>query len=70
MVEIVVVWGLIAITATVIGGLLAGFKKRDYSFWMAWSFIFPPVIVLLLVLPALHKRPRRRTLDEEDAAEF
>lgn len=70
MVAIVVIWGLIAITAMVIGGLLAGFKKRDYSFWMGWSFIFPPAIVLLLVLPALHKRPRRRTLDEEDAAEF
>lgn len=70
MVEIVVVWGLIAITATVIGGLLAGFKKRDYSFWMAWSFIFPPSVILLLVLPALQKRPRRRTLDEEDAAEY
>lgn len=70
MVEIVVVWGVIAITAMVIGGLLAGLKKRDYSFWMAWSFIFPPVVALLLVLPAHHKRPRRRTLDEEDAAEF
>lgn len=70
MVEIVVIWGLIAITAMVIGGLLAGLKKRDYSFWMAWSFIFPPAVVLLLILPKLQKRPRRRTLDEEDAAEF
>jgi hypothetical protein len=52
-----------------IGGLLAGFKKRDYSFWMAWSFLFPPAIFLLLTLPALGTRPRRPTLDEEDAAE-
>lgn len=70
MVQFVVIWGLAAIISMVIGGLLAGFKKRDYSFWMAWSFIFPPAIVLLLLLPSLDKRPRRRTLDEEDATEF
>ncbi len=70
MVKVVVVWGAVAITATLIGGLLAGLKKRDYSFWMAWSFLFPPAILLLLVLPSLDRRPRRRTLDEEDAAEF
>ncbi|MCL4767373.1 MAG: hypothetical protein KJZ80_14185 [Hyphomicrobiaceae bacterium] len=69
MVQIVVIWGLTAITAAVIGGLLAGFKKRDYSFWMAWSFMFPPSVLLLLVLPPLHRRPRRPTLDDEDAAE-
>lgn len=70
MVKVVVTWGLIAITSMAIGGLLAGFKKRDYSFWMAWSFIFPPVLVLLLLLPGLAQRPRRRTLDDEDAAEY
>jgi len=69
MVQVVVTWGLIAITSMLIGGLLAGLKKRDYSFWMAWSFIFPPALVLLLVLPGLAQRPRRRTLDEEDAEE-
>lgn len=70
MVKAVVIWGLVAVTATLIGGLIAGMKKRDYSFWMAWSFLFPPAILLLLVLPGREKRPRRRTLDEEDAAEF
>jgi len=69
MVQVVVLWGLTAITSMAIGGLLAGFKKRDYSFWMAWSFLFPPSIVLLLLLPSFDKRPRRRTLDEEDATE-
>ena len=70
MVKAVVIWGLVAVTATLIGGLIAGLKKRDYSFWMAWSFLFPPAILLLLVLPGRDTRPRRRTLDEEDAAEF
>ncbi len=70
MVQVVVYWGLTALASMVIGGLLAGLKKRDYSFWMAWSFLFPPAVILLLVLPSLSRRPRRRTLDEEDAAEF
>lgn len=70
MVQVVVYWGLTALASMVIGGLLAGLKKRDYSFWMAWSFLFPPAIVVLLLLPPLPHRPRRRTLDEEDAAEF
>lgn len=69
MVQVVVAWGLIAITSMLIGGLLAGFKKRDYSFWMAWSFLFPPAVILLLILPGLPQRPRRRTLDEEDLEE-
>lgn len=70
MVEFVVLWGVTAIAAMLIGGLLAGLKKRDYSFWMASSFIFPPAVALLLILPSLPERPPRRTLDEEDAAEF
>jgi len=69
MVEFVVYWGVIAFFSMLIGGLLAGLKKRDYSFWMAWSFLFPPAIFLLLTLPALSSRPRRPTLDEQDAAE-
>jgi len=70
MAQVVVYWGLAAFGSMVIGGLIAGLKKRDHSFWMAWSFLFPPAIILLLLLPSLTQRPRRRTLDEEDAAEF
>jgi len=51
-------------------GLLAGLKNRDYSSWMGWSFLCPPLVLLLAVLPKLeNRRPRRRALDDEDAAE-
>jgi len=60
-------WGLTAIAAAVLGGILAGIKNRDYSQWSAWCFLFPPLVVWLLLLPRqAGPRPRRPTLDEED----
>ena len=61
------VWGLIAIAASGLAGWLAGVKNRDYSFWMAWSFLVPPAVLALALLPRLTgPRPRRPTLDEDD----
>lgn len=63
---IVAVGGLM-LGSAVVGGLVAGMKNRDYSFWAAWCFILPPAILVLLLLPKNHgPRPRRPTLDEED----
>jgi hypothetical protein len=66
--KFIVLWGLVALATAIAAGLLAGFKNRDYSFWAAWGFLFPPSVVVLAVLPKLKGlRPRRPTLDEEDA---
>ena len=51
MVQWVVIWGITAVAATAIAGLLAGWKNRDYSFWMGWSFVVPPLVLILLLLP-------------------
>lgn len=66
--KIVVIWSLIAIGSAVLAAVLAGLKNRDYSFWAALSFLLPPAVLVLLLLPR-HRgtRPRQRTLDEEDA---
>lgn len=65
--QIIVAWGLTAIVVSIIAGLLAGFKNRDYSFWMAWSFILPPMIIVLAFLPRhMGERPKRRSLDDDD----
>ncbi|MGE8943579.1 hypothetical protein ACO2I3_16860 [Leptospira interrogans] len=69
MVEWVVIWGIIAVASTAIAGLLAGWKNRDYSFWMGWSFVVPPLVLILVFLPKRDQRRRRPTLDDEDAAE-
>lgn len=67
--KIIVIWSLIAVGSAVLAAVLAGIKNRDYSFWAAWSFLIPPVVLVLALLPR-HRgpRPRQRTLDEEDAA--
>lgn len=70
MVQGIVIWGLTAIAAASLAGVLAGYKNRDVSFWIGWCFVVPPLVVFLLFLPKLEgPRPRRPSLDEEDAAD-
>lgn len=65
--QLVVIWGLTAIAAAVLAGILAGVKNRDYSFWIAWCFVLPPLLIFLLILPRYQgERPRRPSLDEHD----
>jgi hypothetical protein len=63
----IVVWGAAAIAASVLAGFLAGVKNRDLSFWMAWCFLLPPLVLWLLLLPKRQgQRPRQPTLDQLD----
>jgi len=67
MVGWIAIWGLVAIAAAVLGGVVAGVKNRDYSFWIAWCLILPPLLVLLAILPRRSgERPRRPSLDEQE----
>ena len=60
----------VMILSGIAGGILAGLKNRDYSFWIAWTFLLPPSLIVLALLPTIKgNRPRRITLDEEDARE-
>lgn len=63
----IVIWGAVAISAAIGAALLAGAKNRDYSFWMAWCFLIPPLLIVLLILPKVTgERPRQMSLDELD----
>jgi len=65
--QVIVIWGLVALAAAVLGGVLAGVKNRDYSFWIAWCFVLPPIVLFLLLLPRYEgARPRKPSLDEQD----
>ena len=47
--------------------MLAGTKNRDYSFWIAWCFVLPPLVFVLLLLPRYQgPRPRQPRLDESE----
>jgi hypothetical protein len=63
----IVIWGACAIIGSALAGILAGIKNRDYSFWMAWCFLVPPLVLFLLFLPKREgPRPRQPSLDEQD----
>jgi hypothetical protein len=67
----IVVWGGVAVASGIIGGLLAGAKNRDYSFWIAWCFVLPPLVFILLLLPRYQGlRPRQPRLDEGEERGF
>lgn len=64
----IAIWGLVAVASAAIAGILAGLKRRDHSFWAAWSFVAPPMLLILLCLPKNHgpkpRRPDDRHRDE------
>lgn len=67
MTKWVVVWGLTSMLAAILAGLLAGQKNRDYSYWMAWCFLLPPLVVWLVLMPKNRgPRPRQPRLDQLD----
>jgi len=62
----IAIWGVVAIASAVLGGLVARMKNRDHSFWAAWSFLFPPMLLLLVVMPRyLGVRQRQPSLDNQ-----
>jgi hypothetical protein len=64
MINGIVIWGVVAIGASMLAGLVAGWKNRDYSFWMAWCFLVPPLLLWLAVMPKFKgPRPRQPKLD-------
>lgn len=67
MVKVIAIWGTVAIASMLLALIVAGIKRRDHSFWAAWSFMFPPMLLVLLAMPANKgERPRRLSLDEEE----
>lgn len=66
----IAIWGTTALTCAVLAGLVAGFKRRDHSFWAAWSFVFPPMLLLIVLMPVNKgPRPRQPRLDDQDPAQ-
>jgi hypothetical protein len=60
-VKYIAIWGITAFVAAILAGLLAGVKRRDHSFWAAWSFIAPPMLLILACLPKNHgPKPKPR----------
>jgi hypothetical protein len=68
-VKAIAIWGILAMASAAVAGIVAAARNRDHSWWAAWSFLFPPMVILLLLLPRnAGPRPRRPSIDEEDAS--
>jgi hypothetical protein len=59
MAKVIAIWGIVAIATAIFAGIVAGIKRRDHSFWAAWSFLVPPMLLILLLMPS-NKGPRQR----------
>lgn len=65
--EGILLWAAIAVVAGILGGILAGYKNRGYSTWIAWCFLIPPLVIVLLLLPVNKgERPSAPKLDDLD----
>jgi hypothetical protein len=65
----IVIWGGVALASATAAGVLAGVKNRDYSSWIAWCFVLPPLVFIILLLPRYQGvRPRQPRLDEGEGS--
>ena len=63
----IVIWGVVATAAAALAAAFAGMKNRDSSYWIAWCFIFPPLVIWLMLMPKHQgQRPRQPRLDDVD----
>ena len=67
MMQWIVIWGTGAVAAAALAAVFAGMKNRAYSYWVAWCFVFPPLVIWLMLMPKSQgPRPRQPSLDEID----
>jgi hypothetical protein len=57
--QLLVAWGVLALLAAGLAGILASVKHRDISHWMAWSLLIPPMALFLAFLPKYNGYPPR-----------
>jgi hypothetical protein len=48
---VITVWGVTAVVAGILGALLATAKRRSADAWATASFLFPPSLLALVLLP-------------------
>ncbi|MFM9940378.1 MAG: hypothetical protein ACKVP7_12885 [Hyphomicrobiaceae bacterium] len=63
----IVLWGVTALGAAIAAGILASVRNRNHSSWAAWCFVFPPLLIVLILLPAYKGvLPPPRSMDDDD----
>jgi hypothetical protein len=67
---IITVWGLAAIAAAAVAFFKAPRVGRNGQNWAFWTFIFPPAVALLFVLPPPRTPPSAPTNGRQVRIDF
>jgi hypothetical protein len=71
MAKFVAIYGSLMLVMSVFAGLLAYAKRRDVSYWMTMSFLFPPAAFMLFLMSKNEgARPRRESLEAQERREL
>jgi hypothetical protein len=67
MAQFIAIYGSLAVICAVLAGIVSYVKRRDPSYWIAITFLFPPAVFMLLLMKKnTGPRPVRPSLDSED----
>jgi hypothetical protein len=69
MMQWIVIWAVAGVVAAIAAGFLAEHKRRNVSYWAAWSFLVPPMVLVLLLLVPKNTGERTRPAKLDDEAE-
>ncbi len=69
MPEYVFIIGIVSISSALLAALLAALKQRSVDKWAFAGAVFPPVVLVLLLLPKC-KTPPKRKISESDLDEL
>lgn len=67
-VVIIIIVGGTMILSAILGGIIAYAKNRCFDRWAFFCFVFPPLVIILLLLPKSTK-PKRSKLSRNDLDE-
>ena len=71
MAMFIAVYGSLMLFAGIAAGGVAYAKRRDVSFWMTTSFLFPPAVLMLFLMGKNEgARPKREGLDAQEHREL
>ena len=71
MAKFIAIYGSAMLLCGIAAGFVAYAKRRDVSFWMTTTFLFPPALVMLFLMAKNEgARPKRESLDAQEHREL
>ena len=71
MAMFIAIYGSAMLLCGIAAGIVAYVKRRDVSFWMTTTFLFPPALIMLLLMSRNSGvRPKREGLDAQEHREL